>query len=361
MIQLYRKVYQMLEDDESRDIYINRLNYMVTGDSKYMRHIINSYSYGLDVVRAVDMRTSMPADRQVILYGAGDIGRQLFHIWQADSRFAGFCSGNEEQQRNGYFGYPVISPAELLSKKEFNVIISVRLPKAKAEIKRILRDGGYPENQIFHTDYLIPEDPYPYFGPDFMTCEDEIFIDAGCFDLSSSLELRRRCRHLKKVYAFEPDPKNYQKCLERKEETGFHEAEIFPLGLWSKRDTLLFCADGTEGAHICQETPKQTTREAGTDCAISVVPMDEIVDPADEVTTIKMDLEGAELEALKGARHTIVRCKPKLAISIYHKPEDMWILPLYVKELAPEYRLYIRHHSIGQWDTVLYAVMPERS
>ena len=88
------------------------------------------------------------------------------------------------------------------------------------------------------------------------------------------------------------------------------------------------------------------------------MPIDEAIAEGDKVTFIKMDVEGAELESLKGAEKTIRRDKPKLAICIYHKPEDMWTIPLYIKELVPEYKLYIRHHSSGVCETVLYAVMP---
>ena len=73
---------------------------------------------------------------------------------------------------------------------------------------------------------------------------------------------------------------------------------------------------------------------------------------------IKLDVEGAELESLKGAEKTILRDKPKLAVCIYHKPEDLTQIPLYIKNLVPEYKLYIRHHSNRFTETVLYAVMP---
>lgn len=94
--------------------------------------------------------------------------------------------------------------------------------------------------------------------------------------------------------------------------------------------------------------------------SIPVTTIDNTIDPCDRVTMIKMDIEGSELEALKGAMETILRDKPKLAISIYHKMEDMWEIPLYIKELVPEYRFYIRHHNSGGFaESVLYAVMPE--
>ena len=71
-----------------------------------------------------------------------------------------------------------------------------------------------------------------------------------------------------------------------------------------------------------------------------------------------MDVEGAELESLKGAKKIIQRDKPKLANCIYHKMEDMTEIPLYVKELVSEYRLYVHHHSNSDGETALYAIMP---
>lgn len=77
----------------------------------------------------------------------------------------------------------------------------------------------------------------------------------------------------------------------------------------------------------------------------------------EKVSFIKMDIEGAEMEALKGAAEVIKANKPGLAISIYHKPNDFYEIPLYIMALVPEYRLYVRHHSCFFADTVLYAVI----
>ena len=77
----------------------------------------------------------------------------------------------------------------------------------------------------------------------------------------------------------------------------------------------------------------------------------------DKVTFIKMDIEGSEIEALKGAVNVIKRDKPRLAICIYHKPEHLYEIPFLVKETVPEYKLYIRHHCDNCADTVLYATI----
>ena len=74
------------------------------------------------------------------------------------------------------------------------------------------------------------------------------------------------------------------------------------------------------------------------------------------VTFIKMDIESSEQEALRGAEQIINRDKPKLAICLYHKKEDMWEIPYLIKTMVAEYKLYIRHYSNSELETVLYAI-----
>lgn len=73
-------------------------------------------------------------------------------------------------------------------------------------------------------------------------------------------------------------------------------------------------------------------------------------------TYIKMDIEGAEMEALLGAQGNIKNNKPKLAICLYHKKEDIFAIPLLVHKMNPSYKMYIRHYSNYRTDTLLYAV-----
>ena len=151
---------------------------------------------------------------------------------------------------------------------------------------------------------------------------------------------------IRKAYAFEADPVNVERC--KKEIRYLKETQLFPCGLWGHKDELKFSSTGDTEASFFG-------KDEGV--AVQVSPLDEIISEDEIITFIKLDIEGAELEALKGAQRTIKRCRPKLAICIYHKPEDIYELPLFVKSLVSEYRLYIRHYSNRAHETVMYAVL----
>ncbi len=349
-IHFINKVYQMLEDDESKDIYINRLNYLITENDTYLQHIVNKSVPELAAnlhKRTLEFVDSLPQNRPIILYGAGTDGIEKLHYFENDARFIGFCDRDLEKQKTGIHGHPCISPEELLQKKDVSIIISTR--RCLRAIENFLLDNGVKKDCIYNlVNYMIDIDPGQYFNPDFIRFEEsEIFIDAGCLDLKTPALMKKYCSTLHKVYAFEPDPESYRRCLKNKQLFENEIIELVPYATWSEKTKLFF--DGlSDGASRIDNN--------GSVC-IQAMPIDEVVDKKDRITFIKMDVEGAELESLKGAKETIQRCKPKLAICIYHKLEDMTEIPLYIKSLVPEYKLYVRHHSNSSAETVLYAVI----
>ena len=191
-----------------------------------------------------------------------------------------------------------------------------------------------------------------YFVPDIIgPLKEEVFIDGGAYTGDTIVSLyRERGKCWRKIYAWEPDEENRRILEKRCVCGGYKDVEIIPFALWNEKTELKFWG---------KRRDRSCVHENGTE----VVPVDTIdhVCSSDKVTFIKMDIEGSELEALRGAADVIRRDKPKLAISIYHKPKDYFEIPFYVKELVPEYRLYIRHHKRSCVDTVLYAVFPEKS
>ena len=87
--------------------------------------------------------------------------------------------------------------------------------------------------------------------------------------------------------------------------------------------------------------------------SVDVIKLDNFI--SENPTIIKMDIEGAELDSLKGASEIISSLKPKLAICIYHKAMDFYDITTYLKKLVPEYHFKIRQHEDGIYETVLYA------
>lgn len=185
-----------------------------------------------------------------------------------------------------------------------------------------------------------------YFPEDiFLLGQDEVFVDAGAFDGDTILRfLDKTSFSYKYIYAFEPDIMNYNKMKER----GFgSNIFLYNAGLYDENTELNFAANKGGSSNI---------NVRGTD-VIQAIKFDELELPNNQVTFVKMDIEGSELHALMGMAETIKKYKPKLAICIYHKFEDLWELPLYIKSLVPEYQLYIRNYTTYLDEIVLYAVV----
>jgi FkbM family methyltransferase len=145
------------------------------------------------------------------------------------------------------------------------------------------------------------------------------------------------------VLAFEPDKNTFKRLAANF--AGEKRVEPINAGLHRRKATLHFDNAGTRGSILVEK--------GGIE--VPVVGLDEVLG-GDRVTYIKMNIEGAELEALKGGERAIKRWAPKLAISAYHRPSDLWQVPDMVRSLRPDYKLYLRQHDGGVIETVLYAL-----
>lgn len=178
-------------------------------------------------------------------------------------------------------------------------------------------------------------------------CEDEAIVDLGAYDGDTIREfLSVTDGRYKKIIAFEPDEKNFRKLTAKTE--GMEKLECHNLGAWDKKETLFFKKQKGRNSHLADDG-----------IPVEFDSVDNIV--RERVTLLKMDIEGAELRALEGARRTITSYLPKLYICAYHRNEDFFTLPLKINELSPEYRIYFRHHPyIPAWESNFYAVAPHK-
>lgn len=192
--------------------------------------------------------------------------------------------------------------------------------------------------------------PVQYYGDDVIKLtQNESFVDAGAYNGDSILQfIAVVSGNFKQIHAFELDKGIYKSLAEAVEQLDDNIREkiyMYNLGIWDKYDVIRYSSLGI-GTKIDDKAS-----ELG-----HVVPLDDIL-LNEEITFIKMDIEGAEMEALRGAESIIRLQKPKLAICIYHRPEHLWEIPLYLKRLVPEYKIYIRHHSVLEYETVCYATV----
>lgn len=174
--------------------------------------------------------------------------------------------------------------------------------------------------------------------------DNEIILDVGAFIGDTAIRFMKwggdKIRH---IYAFEFDPLNAEKCEENTKCYG-DRVTVIKKGTWNKEQVLYINAVGSSGNNIRNEGNTK----------VQLVPIDSVMKD-EHVTFIKMDIEGAELKSLMGAKNTIIKNHPRLAICIYHKPEDICEIPAYILSLVPEYKFYLRHYSSVHYETVLYA------
>lgn len=187
----------------------------------------------------------------------------------------------------------------------------------------------------------------PYFIPELEKCREEVFVDVGAYTGDTLEEFLKIYQDdFAQVYAFELDHANF-KVLEKKVMSLAMplagKIQLFQKGLWHTRETLHYSSN-------CQTS--QIAKDG--EWQAEVVPLDEILG-GQSVSFIKMDIEGAERNALQGCRAHIAQYRPKLAISVYHSCRDFYDIPKLMKELNPDYKLILRHHSTDESDTVCYA------
>lgn len=172
---------------------------------------------------------------------------------------------------------------------------------------------------------------------------EAVFVDVGCFDGYTTQEFVKRVPTYEHIYIFEPDRSNRAVCATNLK--NLDRLSLLPYGAGKTDETLRFSQAGSASSI----NPDGTLE-------IEVRRIDGLVDR--NPSFIKMDIEGAEMDAIAGARETIRKSKPTLAICVYHRPSDFWEVPKAILDLVPGYKVYLRHYTESIYETVMYFVHP---
>lgn len=229
------------------------------------------------------------------------------------------------------------------------------------EISDFLQEHNYPEDHILDKVQIRSHDEWDerqYFEFPKLYRRGTAFIDGGCADCATSRRFAQWCEGAySSIIAFEPDPDLYAECCKNMQDVPLPNFHLINAGLSSQKGMAVFDAKNEHSGHIIfadSDANKANADIVEDTISIRTVALDDIVGDQ-TVGFIKMDIEGAEFNALHGAKNTIVRDKPLLAICVYHLQGDLFAIMDYLHLLLPEYRFYLRHYMTRENETVLYA------
>lgn len=333
-------------------------------------------------------------NKPVVIYGMGNAAEKIIDILKSNEiEVSDIFASDEFVRGHCFLGYRVMKYSEICSKyDDFNIVLAfaTHLWDVIEQIKKI-----NSEHPVFAPDipvagsglftYQFVEENEEKFDLVYENLSDEesrsVYLDIINFKISAKIEylLKNFCDKktvysdilklssseiivdlgaydgdtireftgftggkYSHIYALEPDAKNFKKLL--KNTDGMDNLTLYNMGAWNKKDTLIF--DRKAG---------RNSKLSSQGISVEVSDIDSLID--DEITMIKMDIEGAEMRALEGCEKTISRYNPKLYVCAYHRNEDLFALPLKILSLNPNYELYFRHSIyIPAWESNFYAI-----
>lgn len=219
---------------------------------------------------------------------------------------------------------------DLESKRTLENIINFRLTQDLTHMK-------------FYTDRQF----YQYFEP-FLSLDDATFVDVGGFDGFTSELFAKLNPKFPKILFFEPNELNLNIAKNRLL-NNIDKVEFYQIGVGLKKERLRFSQNGS--ASFVNNDGDNIVDIDSLDNILINYQVDELSN-----LYIKMDIEGWEMNALKGAEKIIREYSPKLAVCVYHNPNDILEIFNYIKKINPSYKVYIRHYTEGLDETVMYFV-----
>jgi len=192
-----------------------------------------------------------------------------------------------------------------------------------------------------------PEEGTQYFPVDIPSWNENLkIIDCGAYDGDTLRQIQTKGTNLMAYAGFEPDPSNFLKLANAIGSSNCNASyAIWPCGVWSHTCQLKFASGNGSASNINQSG----------DIVIQCTSLDESL-PTFQPNLIKMDIEGAEYNALLGSVKTIHKYRPGMAICLYHEPSHLWRIPFLIRSWDLNYAFYLRCHCFNGFELVLYAI-----
>lgn len=347
-------------------------------------------SYENEII--VDIRSKME-NKEIVIFGAGELGHKVFAVLEDRGiRVNYFCDNYLKGNIDKRTGLRIEGMDELTAnKEEALVLIAVFNEKICHTIYQSFLESGFSEHQLINVKrlgdisplahlgqyleeykkvYSLLDDEFSkqvylkriqrgylltdissvvdsaekeYFDEQIVLTQEEVFVDCGGFVGDTAIKFIGRTNgKYKKIIIFEPEESKQELIRKNMKD---YRYDLYQYGAWNCDTVLKFDSRGDVGSCVSEKGEVEIKAKA----------LDDII-YEEKPTFIKMDIEGAEAEALKGIEKIIKQFKPKLAICIYHKPQDLFELPILIKEMRNDYRIFIRQYDNSQYETVCYAV-----
>lgn len=366
--------------------------------------------------RASTAFDDLSAGRDIVLMGAGGLGRRtLTGLRDHRVRPVAFADNDPSRQGTTIDGVPVMSPRDAADRFGASAIFVVtiwgagsphRFAHSREQLQRLgcrtvtsfpalfwrYADGLLPfylqdepskvlaqrldvrralslwEDDASRVEYVAqvrfrlhgdfdalpqPVAHRQYFPDDlFVWRDDEWFVDGGAYDgdtIDALWRLHGDC--FGHVLAAEPDPTNYTRLLD--------SVAALPQAVGSKVRTERVALSDRAGTTFLNATGTASSAAAGSEGTGSIVVGTDTIDAMvghQSPTVVKLDIEGAEPEALRGAKETILRSAPVIAVCVYHRQEHLWTIPLMLAQWRSDYAFFLRPHNQEGWDLVCYAI-----
>jgi FkbM family methyltransferase len=384
------RVFARLQDDESRYLFVKRLDFWYDGHQLHLDNLIKMalISRFKENRRAELLRDAAPI---ILCFPPPsapeniDAALRLLPCWEKmfGIKIAGIW---HEKCGGGQPSVPHISTAELLRDYRGATLVFMANDAASAlPAFDYLSQNGFKPEQFFA--FLGTPSPFVDYGflgkayfdlPELTPAPEEIFIAAGaCASGAAILDfVAFTGGNYRKIYAIEPDAARAQNLRQNLADLGIERVELIDRALWNESVSAAPETDAleklqTDGAAKNAAITRGLARVASIrqglspsadadDAKIPPNSIDALINAApsaERITRIKIDVGTAGADALAGAAATLRRDKPQLAIALSHHTDDVVNLSAAVLDLVPEYRLFIRHYSYTAANTVLYAVI----